>query len=62
MKCKALSCGDDAKLKEIGDCKVVREDSVAREHRMIKCGMILVKMKRRMQKDKIVESEKGTML
>ncbi|KAI5623886.1 hypothetical protein C0J50_16567 [Silurus asotus] len=35
-------------LKEIGDCKVLAGDSVARQHRMVVCRMVLeAKMKRR---------------
>ncbi|KAI5098121.1 hypothetical protein C0J45_11848 [Silurus meridionalis] len=34
-------------LKEIGDCKVLAGDSVARQHRMVVCRMVLVVKKKR---------------
>ncbi|KAI5086660.1 hypothetical protein C0J45_23939, partial [Silurus meridionalis] len=34
-------------LKEIGDCKVLAGDSVARQHRMVVCGMVLEEKKKR---------------
>ncbi|KAI5106486.1 hypothetical protein C0J45_4183, partial [Silurus meridionalis] len=34
-------------LKEIGDCKVLAGDSVARQHRMVVCGMVLEANKKR---------------
>ncbi|KAI5092868.1 hypothetical protein C0J45_17259 [Silurus meridionalis] len=34
-------------LKEIGDCKVLARDSVARQHRMVVCRMVLEAKKKR---------------
>ncbi|KAI5092204.1 hypothetical protein C0J45_17835 [Silurus meridionalis] len=36
-------------LKEIGDCKVLARDSVARQHRMVVCTMVLEVKKKRMR-------------
>ena len=37
-------------LKEIGDCKVVAGDAVARQHRMVVCKMTLYDRRRKMQR------------
>ncbi|KAF7691359.1 hypothetical protein HF521_011656, partial [Silurus meridionalis] len=48
-------------LKEIGDCKVLAGDSVARQHRMVVCRMVLEvkKKRRRVKKNRMVKTEGG---
>ncbi|KAI5087244.1 hypothetical protein C0J45_22643 [Silurus meridionalis] len=50
-------------LKEIGDCKVLAGDSVARQHRMVVCRMVLEVKKKESSEDcmknKMVETEGG---
>ncbi|KAI5107981.1 hypothetical protein C0J45_1575 [Silurus meridionalis] len=42
-------------LKEIGDCKVLAGDSVARQHQMVACRIVLeVKKRRRLRSERII--------
>ncbi|KAI5614769.1 hypothetical protein C0J50_3417 [Silurus asotus] len=43
-------------LKEIGDCKVLAGDSVARQHRMVVCRMVLEAKKKRRRRKSITDA------
>ena len=50
-----------AYLKEIGDCKVIAGDNVAKQHRLLVCRMTLETKKRKIAKE-MVEIEEGRLL